>query len=192
MHANGLKTFDIVVNPDEIEQAMSPFQENPPSGGASGKSGLMPFIPIIIGVAVIVIILSAAIFFSGYLIHPMKNSTNISPTRYTYHCPTNIHYSSATPTYQSYSSYDIGNHLLDIAFGPDNNVIKKPTTDRLVVSLEGVYDKSDIILVNSFIGQFNNYSSTTKISEFINFNRPADIPLEFHRQTAFNPDKHYS
>ena len=76
MHANGFKTFDIVVNPDGIEQAMSPFQENPPSGGASGKSGLMPFIPIIIGVAVILIIISAAIFFSGYLIHPIAIKLN--------------------------------------------------------------------------------------------------------------------
>jgi hypothetical protein len=184
MHANGFKTLDIVVNPDEIEQAMSPFQENPPSGGASGKSGLMPFIPIIIGVAVILIILSTAIFFSGYLIHPVKNSTNISPTL-TIVQPTSTT-AVATPTYQSYSSYDIGSHLLDIAFGPDNNFIKKQTTDRLVVSVAGVYDKSDIILVNSFIGQFNNYSSTTQISEFINFNRPADIPLEFAPAIAFN------
>ena len=185
MHANGLKTLDIVVNPDEIEQAMSPLQDNPPSGGASGKSGLMPFIPIIIGVGVIVIILSAAIFFSGYLIHPTKNSTNISPTP----TPTIVQPLSsaavATPTYRSYSSYDIGSHLLDIAFGTDNNVIKKPTTGRLVVSLEGVYDKSDVILLNSFIGQFNNYSSTTKISEFINFNRPADIPLSLSPENTF-------
>jgi hypothetical protein len=177
--------LDIVVNPDEIEQAMSPFQENPPAGPASGKTGLIPFVPIIIGVAVILIILSMAIFFSGYLIPPMKNSTNISPAP----TPTIVQPLSsaavATPTYHSYSSWDIGNHLLDIAFGPDNNVIKKPTSDRLVVSVEGVYDKSDIILVNSFIGQFNNYSSTTKISESINFNRPADIPLSFSPENAF-------
>ena len=56
----------------------------------------------------------------------------------------------------------------------------------MVVSLEGVYDKSDIILVNTFIGQFNNYSSTTKISEFINFNRPADIALAFSPANTFN------
>jgi hypothetical protein len=184
MHGNGFKTLDIVVNPDEIEQAMSPLQENSPSGGASGKSGLMPFIPIIIGVAVILIILSAAIFFSGYLIHPMKNSTNISPT------PTIVEPKSSatvpTPTYKSYSSYDIGNHLLDIAYGPDNNVIKKPTTNRLVVSLDGMYNKPDIDLVNTFIGQFNNYSSTIKLSENINFNNPADIALDFQPATNIN------
>jgi hypothetical protein len=183
IHANGFKTLDIVVNPDEIEEAMSPLEENPPSGVASGRPRLKPFIPIIIGVAVILIILSTAIFFSGYLIHPTKNSTNLSST------PTIVQPKStaavSTPTHQSYSSYEIGSHLLDIAFGPDNNVIKKPTTDRLVISLEGVYDKSDIILVNSFIGQFNNYSSTKQISEFINFNRPADIALSFSPANMF-------
>ena len=56
----------------------------------------------------------------------------------------------------------------------------------MVVSLAGSYNESDIILVNTFIGQFNNYSSTTKISEFINFNRPADISLTFSPAITFN------
>jgi hypothetical protein len=185
MHANSFKALDIVVNPDEIEQAMSSLQENSPSGGASGKSGQMPFIPIIIGVAVILIILSTAIFFSGYLIHPMKNSTNISPTPTIVQPISSIVVVAAT-TPQKYSSYDIGSHLLDIAFGPDNNVIKKQTTNRLVVSVEGVYDESDIILLNNFIGQFNNYSSTTKISEFIKLNRKADIALAFSPANTFS------
>jgi hypothetical protein len=188
MHANGLKTFDIVVSPDRTKQAPSPFLEYPPSDTAPGKTRLMPFIPIIIGVAVILIIISAGIYFSGYLDHPIaikttnltRNSTIIQPTA-TF--PTRS--ATPTPTPQRYSSHDIGSHLLEIAFGPNNNVINKKTSDRLVVSLEGLYDESDINLVNTFIGQFNNYSSTTRISAFINFNRPADIPLAFSPANAF-------
>jgi hypothetical protein len=187
MHANGHKTFDIVVSPDRTKQAPSPFLEYQPSGTAPGKTRLMPFIPIIIGVAVILIIISAGIFFSGYLDHPIAikttNSTNVTIKNSTM-VPTRT--ATPTPTPQRYSSYDIGSHLLDIAFGPDNNVIKKQTSNRLVISVEGLYDESDINLVNTFIGQFNNYSSTTKISENINFNRPADIPLAFSPANAFN------
>ena len=42
-----------------------------------------------------------------------------------------------------------------------------------------MYNKPDVALVNNFIGQFNNYSSTTKLSENINLNTPEDISLEF-------------
>jgi hypothetical protein len=189
MHANGLKTFDIVVSPDGTVQA-TPFQVNPPSGTAPGKTGLMPFIPIIIGVAVILIIISAGIFFSGYLDHPIaiktinstKNSTIILPTAI--QVPTKS--ATPTPTPQRYSSYDIGSHLLEIAFGPDNDVIKKSTKDRLVVSLFGLYNESDVILVNIFIGQFNNYSSTTKISENIHFEGPSDIVLDLAPPTILS------
>jgi hypothetical protein len=37
--------------------------------------------------------------------------------------------------------------------------------------------------VNTFISQFNNYSSTTKISENINYDNPADIDLNFQPAT---------
>jgi hypothetical protein len=90
------------------------------------------------------------------------------------------------PTRQSYSSHEITSHLLEIGFGPNNNVIKKPTQNRLVVSLEGLYNESDITVLNTFIGQFNNYSSSTKISEYINFNRPADIALAFSPANTFS------
>ena len=188
MHADGHKTFDIVVSPDSTDQEMSSFQVHPPSGAGSGKSGLKPLIPIIIGVAVILMILSAAIFFSGYLIHPRAaNTTNstqnsttatIGPTK----SPTEV----PTPTHQTYSSYAVTSHLLEIGFGPNNNVINKPTQNRLVVSLEGLYNESDITVLNTLIGQFNNYSSTSKISEYINFNRPADIALAFSPANTFS------
>jgi hypothetical protein len=186
MHANGLKTFEIVVSPDRTKQELSPFLEYQPSGTAPGKSGLMPFIPIIIGVAVILIIISAGIFFSGYLDHPLAikttNSTNVTMKNSTI-VPTRT--PTPTPTPQKYPSYDIGSHLLEIAFGPDNNEINKQTKGRLVVSLEGLYDESDINLVNTFIGQFNNYSSTTKISAFIKLDNRADIALAFSPANTF-------
>jgi hypothetical protein len=188
MHADGHKTFDIVVSADSTDQEMSSFQVHPPSGGASGKSGLKPLIPIIIGVAVILMILSAAIFFSGYLIHPRAaNTTNLTqnPTTATI-VPTKSPTEVPTPAHQTYSSYAVTSHLLEIGFGPNNNVINKPTRDRLVVSLEGLYVESDVTVLDTFIGQFNNYSSSTKISEFINFNRPADIPLAFSPANTFS------
>ena len=188
MHGNGHKTFDIVVSPDTTDQEMSSFQVNPPSGAASGKSGLKPLIPIIIGVAIILMILSAAIFFSGYLIHPRAaNTTNSTqtPTIATI-SPIKSPATLPLPTRQSYSSHEITSHLLEIGFGPNNNVVNKPRQDRLVVSVEGLYDGSDINVLKTFIGQFNNYSSTTKISEFINFDRPADIPLSFSPARTFS------
>jgi len=195
MPENDYKTFDIVMSPDTTDPEMSPFQENPPSGVASGKSGLKPLLPIIIGVVVIVMILSAAIFFSGYLIHPRtanttnstQNSTTATTATTATIVPTKSTIPAPTPTYKSsYSSYAVTTHLLEIGFGPNNNVINKPTKNRLVVSLEGMYDESDIDILNTFIGQFNNLSSTTKISEYINFNRPADIPLAFSPANAFS------
>jgi hypothetical protein len=189
MHADGHKTFDIVVSADTTDQDMSSFQVHPPSGAGSKKSGLKPLIPIIIGVAVILMILSAAIFFSGYLIHPRAanttNSTQNSTTATTI-SPTKSPTTVPMPTRQSYSSYEITKHLLEIGFGPNNYVINKPPRDRLVVSLEGLYIESDITVLNTFIGQFNNYSSTTRISESINYNRPADLPLAFSPANTFS------
>ena len=189
MQAHDLKTFDIVVRPDGTGQAMSPVQVDSPSGTAPGKSGMKSYIPVIAGVAVILIIIFAGIFFSGYLNHPVAanttNSTSVTVIKSTTVKPaTTVPTPKPTtptpvPTPKSYSSAEIGNHLREIAFGPNNDVIKKPTKNLVVVSLSGMYNKPDVALVNNFIGQFNNYSSTTKLSENINFNTPADISLEF-------------
>jgi hypothetical protein len=198
MHANDLKTFNIVVSPDGTEQAKSPFPVNPPYGSTPAKTGLVPFIPIIIGVAVLLIIISGAIFFTGYLDQPpaatttnstnvtIRNATNTQPNATI--VPTRTATAAATPTpvptLQTFTSTDIMNHFLEIAFGPNNNVIKKPTRDRLVISLAGRYDESDIILLDTFISQFNNYSSTTKISQFINFETRGDIALDLSPETT--------
>ena len=53
MHADDLKTFDIVVSPDETGQTVSPVRVHSPSAPSPGKSGMKPFIPVIAGVAVI-------------------------------------------------------------------------------------------------------------------------------------------
>jgi hypothetical protein len=198
MHANDLKTFDIVVSPEGTGQTMSPVQVNSSSGTAPGKTGMKPYIPVIVGVAVILIIIFAGIFFSGYLNHPVvantTNSTSVTIIQSTTVKPatttaptakptTAITTQTPVPTPKSYSSAEIGNHLLEIGFGPNNNVVKKPTKNLLVVSLDGMYNKPDVALVNNFINQFNNYSSTTKLSENINFNTPADIALDFQPAT---------
>ncbi|PKL70591.1 MAG: hypothetical protein CVV30_04365 [Methanomicrobiales archaeon HGW-Methanomicrobiales-1] len=86
---------------------------------------------------------------------------------------------TATPTPKSYSSADIGNHLMEIAFGPDNSKIQKPTKDRVAISISGTYNEDDIVLVNNLISQFNTYSSTTKLSENIDLSGASDIWLNF-------------
>ena len=199
MHADDLKAFDIVVSPDETEQTVSPVRVRSPSTPSPGKSGMKPVIPVIAGVAVIVIVIVAVIFFSGYLNHPVttntSNSTGVPTVKSTTAKPTTtvpttkptttIPSPTPLPTPKSYSSAEIGNHLLEIGFGPNNDVIKKATKTPLVVSLGGVYNQPDVALVNNFIGQFNNYSSTTKISENINFNSQGDIALELQPAGVF-------
>jgi hypothetical protein len=98
---------------------------------------------------------------------PTTTATTAKPT------PTTV------PTLQLYSSSDIGSHLKDIAFGSDNNVIKKPKKDLLEITFSGAYYDDDIVLLNNFISQFNNYSATSKISTNVNLNSPADIWIDF-------------
>jgi hypothetical protein len=91
-----------------------------------------------------------------------------------------------TPTPKSYSSTEIGNHLLDIAFGPDNSKTVKPTKDLVAIACSGAYTDSDVDLLNTFISQFNSQSSTTKLSDNIQFTGRGDIPLDFLPEKMLN------
>ena len=210
--ANENKKFDIVVSPDLTTQAESSFRVYPVSGTASAKPGIQSFIPVIIGVSVIVLFIIGTLIVSGdwnltgagnttnSTAVAIKNTTTVKPAATPVPKATTAKPAATTapiattakpaaspaPTPQSYSSADIGNHLVEIAFGPDNNIIQKPQKNLIAIAYSDKYDASDIVTLNNFINLFNNYSSTIKISSNVNFNSPADITLDFLPQTSLS------
>ena len=216
------KKFDITVSTDLTTHVESPFKGYPVADMTSGttpvKFRIKPFIPIIIGVAIILLFVFGTMIISGdwklmgagnttnSTTGTIKNVTTAKPaatTAATTAKPTATTAKPAattaattakpTPTPTStpkmYSSSDIGNHLVDIAFGSDNNKIIKPSKDLITVSYIGAYTASDVDRLYKFISQFNSYSSTTKISENVNFNSQADILLEFLPQISISQIK---
>ena len=84
---------------------------------------------------------------------------------------------AATTVAPVYSATDIGNHLVEIAFGPNNSKIVKPTKSLYAISISGTDQTSDVALAKTFISQFNTYSTTLKLSTNVEENSPADITL---------------
>jgi cell division septation protein DedD len=202
---NRHKAFAIAVNPDVTSRVESPGTVYPVPDTSALKIKIQPFIPVIIGVAVIILFIVGTMVVSGDW-NPLgggnvtnsssvtvKTTTTVKPAATTAKPAATTAKpaattakpaaTTATPTATStpkiYSYADIGNHFLEIAFGPDNNVIQKSTKDRLTISCQGVYDATDITLIKDFIKQFNDYSTTTKIAESVDINSPADIALNF-------------
>jgi len=194
------RTFDIVVspdpsNPDAPPRVVSRIAPPPPE-----KPGIKPVILVVCGIAIIIAFVLGTMVGSGYgngssagsttspvkvtmttglpTATPTPQATTAKPVTTVTPKPTPTPTPSSTPA-KAYSAAEIGNHLIETAFGPDNNVIRKPTKDLLSVSYAGMYDTEDTDLLNNFISQFNNYSSTTKLSENINFNSAADISVDF-------------
>jgi hypothetical protein len=214
--ATGFKTFDISVSPDSVSGIDSPlkvYSEPEPAPEKSG--GIKPFLPVIVGVAIIIIFILGTLILSGNL-NLMGNTTNatagigknttiaktnasaVKPTATAAKSNTTVAKSNATvaktnttptPTPQTYSSLDIGNHLMEIAFGPDNSKIQKPTKDLVTISCSGQYSDSDTAMLNDFISQFNIQSSTTKIAETIQLTGKGDITLEFLPETSLDQVK---
>ncbi|MDO9325553.1 MAG: hypothetical protein Q7T80_11430 [Methanoregula sp.] len=198
------KKINIVVSPGITTQVESSYRVYSESDTAvtSMKVRVQPFIPVIIGVAVIILFIIGTLIVSGnWNIMGAGNTTNSttgviknitnSSVKTTIAKNTTAKPSVTpkpntttviivvTPTLQSYSSVDIGNHLIEIAFGPDSNAIKKPTKELITIGCVGMYEASDLVLLQDFINEFNAYSSTTKISENIQLAGAGDIPLQF-------------
>ena len=200
---DGYKTSDIAVSPDLTTHEEDPKSVLPVFDTEAIKTRIQPFIPIIIGAGVILLVIIGIVIISGNW-NPLaagnttnstiKNVTTAKPAstpapqvttakpattpapQVTTAKPT----AAPTPTSPSYSSSDIGNHLIEIAFSPSNNIIEKPLTKNLLEStFSGLYDKNDVALLNDFITQFNSYSTTQKISTSINFDSPADVWIDF-------------
>nr|WP_319375669.1 hypothetical protein [uncultured Methanoregula sp.] len=209
------KVFDIGMSPEGTTFVNSPLTATPVPEAEPAKSTLVPlkpYIPMIVGFAVIVLFILGSVILSGAW-NPLAgnttqnatypNGTVIKVTTTTAKPGTTTAAPAATTakpgattaaaaattakpaTPISYSSAEIGTHLLEIAFGPDNNIIQKPTKDLLAISFRGANKDSDIAVVKNFVDQFNNYSTTTKFSTNIDTNsQSADITLNFLPESA--------
>ena len=86
----------------------------------------------------------------------------------------------ATPTTPArMTSSDINKNFMRIAFGPDNTRILKSAENRITVAMTGDYNDNDIVTVDQFKNQFNNYSYTNKFVSEIKFEDKASIVMVF-------------
>lgn len=117
-------------------------------------------------------------------------TTTITPTTITTSQTSQIVTSAnpiITPTQKKvYSSNEINRHFLDVAFGTDYSFIFKWNKDRINIGVTG-YTNSDLDILNDFLAQFNNHSSSTKISENLKLgSRMGDININFVDESALN------
>ena len=200
---HGGKTFDIAVTADGSTQVESPIKAYPLADEpvkAPDFGALKPYAPLIIGFAIIVLFIVGTMFLSGDW-EPFGNSTNATsagqknvtvakttakpvkttakPAATTAKPKTTTAKPTATPTVRVYSASEIGNHVLDIAFGSDNNNLVKPDKDLVSLSVSGSYSDTDIDHLKKFIDEFNIYSATTKLSTNLNLEGRGDIPILF-------------
>jgi hypothetical protein len=200
---HGGKTFDIAVTADGSTQVESPIKAYPHADEpvkAPDFGALKPYVPLIIGFAIIVLFIVGTMFLSGDW-EPFGNSTNVTstgqknvtatkttakpaattakPAATTAKPAATTAKPTATPTPKVYSASDIGNHLLDIAFGTDNSKLEKPNKTLVSLSVSGTYSDSDIDHLKKFINEFNIYSATTKLSTNLNLEGRGDIPIMF-------------
>lgn len=208
---DGLRTLEIAVGKDtakmiEVESAPEAPAASP-AGPAPVKHGMPAWVPIAIGGLLVIVIILATVLMSGFL-NPGAGNTAMQPTvpvtppvttatprPTTSPVPTAAVTTATTtlvPTQKSYSATDVGNHLVDIAFGTDNSVIRKANKSTTIISLSGSFDSQDISQLNTFIGRFDNASSTIKLGENIQRDTPADISLVFLSESSLdqiNTDK---
>lgn len=202
--APGQKSFNIAISQNgnsQIDTPMKMYDEPVPT---SASAGIKPYVPIIIGVGIILLFIVGSIFLSGGFA-PANNSTtknvtapganvtkvttkvtpkvNATPTAKPTATPAKV---TATPTPAAYSSAEIGNHLVESTFGPDNTRLEKSTKDLVSISCRGSVEERDLTLLNTFISQFNSYSSTTKLSTSVDTDSEGDINLYFLPEDALS------
>jgi hypothetical protein len=199
----GYNTFDIAVSPELTTRVESPMTFSPVPDQVRVKPRMQPAVPVIIGVAVIIVFILGTLMISGTW-NPLGagNATHVSAKNVSAKNATPVKSTATTapkatatksaitptpsPTPATYSAADIGNHLIEIAFGPNNNVIQKLDKNLVSITYSGSYTNDDIDGLNDFINQFNNYSTTTQISNNVNFNGGGDIRLTFLPSDALN------
>lgn len=209
---HGGKSFDIAVMADGSTQVESPIKAYPHADEpvkAPDFGALKPYVPLIIGFAIIVLFIVGTMFISGDW-QPFGNATNATSTGQknvtiakttakpaattakpaattakpaaTTAKPTAA--PTATPTVKVYSASDIGNHLLDIAFGPDNSNLEKSNKTLISLSISGSYTDSDLQHLKKFIDEFNVNSATAKLSTNLNLQGQGDVPIFFIPEDA--------
>ena len=65
-----------------------------------------------------------------------------------------------TPTSAVYTTNQIDQHFIDIAFGPNNPKISKVTASSEKIAITGMYDDADKAVLSNFIQQFNAHATT--------------------------------
>jgi hypothetical protein len=85
---------------------------------------------------------------------PTAAATTSTPTAKTSSAPT------STPTPPVYTTSQVDQHFIDIAFDPNHQTISKISSSSAKIAIEGAYSNSDIAQLSNFDQQFNTYSAT--------------------------------
>jgi len=204
------KVFDIGMSPEGTTFVNSPLTATPVPEAEPAKSTLVPlkpYIPMIVGFAVIILFILGSVILSGAW-NPLAGNTTQNAT-YPNGTPVKVTATTAKPAATTakpaattakpaattasptvtaapiYSSADISSHLAEIAFGMDSNKLQKPTKSLISISFKGANKDTDVAAVRTFIDQFNNYSTSTKLSSNIDTSsQSADITLNFLPENA--------
>ena len=84
-----------------------------------------------------------------------------------------------TPTPQAYSTSQIDQHLIDIAFDPNHQTISKIDASSAKISITGAYVDSDVTLLSNFDQQFNTRSTTLMLPNAPVQTTQGDIVINF-------------
>jgi hypothetical protein len=84
-----------------------------------------------------------------------------------------------TPTPQAYSTSQIDQHLIDIAFDPNHPTISKIDASSAKIAITGAYVDKDVTLLSSFDQQFNTRSTTLMLPNAPVQTTQGDIIINF-------------
>ena len=194
------KVFDIELSKDGATQVESSLALYTPVEEEAPKPEIIAHFPIVVGICILIAFIFGSVILSGAwnpldmgnstanatypngtvikVVTTALSSTTAPPTATPTPKPTTAA-PTPVPTPLVYGAADISSHLSDIAFGPDNSVIVKPTKDLTAIAILGADRESDVTNVQNLISQFNNYSSTNKLSTNLELNNPSDITIVF-------------
>lgn len=84
----------------------------------------------------------------------------------------------------AYTGDEINQHFIDLAFGADNNNIRRFMTPVVTVAITGSYTDNDLVELNRFFLLFNNQSSFTRLPSVVKQGEKGDIVILFMSGTA--------
>jgi hypothetical protein len=151
---------------------------------------------LMLTIGLVLVILVAGCTSGTPSLHPNLTSTGTigttaiptpseTPQTVTTSCQETI--SPAIPQKTLYSTSDVNNHFVEIAFGPDYSSINKWNKELVHVAITGNYDSNDIKTLNEFSSLFNSYSSTTKLPAEVHQGEAlGDIVVNFLPESSLN------